>query len=145
MAVYSVGFASVAAATGAAYATIHTGANFRCSILEIGLSCNAATASSVQIMKPGNSPAASTSLLGLTENPADGASTVNVDTAWSTAPTSSTNVYRKFTLPATIGAGVIWSWPADKPLIIPVSTYLVLWNFGGSTGSVLNGYVKWVE
>lgn len=145
MAIYTLGFSSVAAASGTAYATIHTGASYRARLLEIGLACNAATASSVGLIRPSNTPVATTSQLGQAEDPADGAATVNVDTAWSTAPTIGTLFLRKFTLPATIGAGVIWSFPADKPLVIPVSGWLVLWNFGASAGSVLNGYAKWQE
>lgn len=145
MPLYEVGFASVAAASGAAYCTIHTGASYKARILEIGIAVNAATASSVGLGKPANTPVATTSLLGQAEDPSDPASTVNVDTAWSTAPTVPANFLRKFGLPATIGAGLIWSWPSDKPLVLPVSSWLTLWNFGASAGSVLNGYVKWVE
>lgn len=143
---YSAGFASVAAATGAPYATFHTGANIRARIREIGVFVNAATASSVQLIRPANTPVATTSVLGQAEDPADPTSTVNIDTAWSTVPTISTNVpLRKITIPATIGNGVIWSWNPGEELLIPVSSWLVFWNFGGSTGSVLNGYVRWVE
>ncbi len=107
--------------------------------------CNAATASSIGLIRPSNSPVATTSVLGLAENTADPASTVNIDTAWSTVPTIGTSFLRKITLPATIGAGMLFQFPADKPLIVPVSSFLVLWNFGVGAGSVLNGYVKWME
>ncbi len=145
MAIYSLGFASVAAAAGAPYATLHTGANYRAQILELAVFCNAATASSIGLIRPSNSPVATTSVLGLAENTADPASTVNIDTAWSTVPTIGTSFLRKITLPATIGAGMLFQFPADKPLIVPVSSFLVLWNFGVGAGSVLNGYVKWME
>ena len=142
---YSVGQATVAAATGAAYATIHTGSSYKARIVEIGLACNAATASSVGLIRASNTPVASTSVLGQAEDPSDPASTVNFDTAWSTAPTIGSNYLRRFGLPATIGAGIIWTWSPDKPLVLPVSSWLVLWNFGASTASVLQAYVKWLE
>lgn len=143
---YEGGVASVAAASGAPYATIHTGSGLVAAIREIGLFVNAATASPVELIRPANSPAASTSVLGQAQDPAMPASSVNLDTAWSTAPTISTNVpLRKVTIPAVIGAGVIWTWPSGSGLVIPVSSYLVLWNFGGSAGSVLNMYVVWEE
>lgn len=142
---YSVGFATVAAASGAAYGTLHTSASYRALITEIGLACNAATASPVGLGVPANTPVATTSLLGQAENRGDPASTVNFDTAWSTAPTVPANFLRKFGLPATIGAGLIWTWPPDRPLVLAVSQWIVLWNFGGSAGSVLNGYMKWLE
>lgn len=145
MATYSLGVVTPAAASGAAYATIHTGAGLRCKILELGAFVNAATASSVGLIRPSNTPVASTSVLGLAEDPADPASTVNVDTAWSTAPTVGTAFLRRFVAAATIGSGVIWTWPADKPLVIPVSSYLVVWNYGVGAGSALSLYVKYTD
>jgi|SRR5579872_3934210 len=142
---YSLGIQSVAAASGAAFFTMHTGANIRARIQEIGLFVNAATASSVGLIRPSNSPVATTSVLGLAEDPADPASTLNLDTAWSTAPTIGTSFLRRITIPATIGNGVIWSWPPGQELVIPVSSFLVFWNFGALAGSVLNAYVKWFE
>ncbi len=142
---YSNGFQSVAAAAGAAYCTLHTGATIRARIQEIGLFVNAATVSSVGLIRPSNTPAASTSVLGLAEDPADPASTVNVDTAWSTAPTVGTSFLRRITVPATIGNGIIWTWPPGGELVVNVSSWLVFWNFGAAQGSVLNGYVKWLE
>lgn len=75
---YSNGFQSVAAATGAAYCTLHTGSGIRCRIQEIGIFVNAATASSVGLIRPSNTPVATTSQLGAAEDPADPASTVNI-------------------------------------------------------------------
>ncbi len=142
---YAQGFASVAAAAGAAYATIHTAAGARARIREIGLFCNAATASSVQLVRAATGTA-STSVLGQAEDPADAASVTNIDTAWSVAPTISTNVpLRRVVIPAVIGAGVIWTWPIERPLVIAVSSMLVIWNFGAGAGSVLNGYAVWEE
>lgn len=142
---YSVGQATVAAASGAAYATIHTGSSYKARIAEIGVACNAATASSIGLIRAANTPIATTSVLGQAEDPSDPASTVNFDTAWSTAPTIGSNYLRRFGLPATIGAGLIWTWAPDKPLVLPVSSWLVLWNFGASAGSILQAYVKWLE
>ena len=145
MGLYSAGIQSVAAAAGATYATLHTGANLKARIREIGMFVNAATASSIGIIRPSNSPAASTSILGVAEDSSDPASTVNLDTAWGTAPTVGTNYLRRITIPATIGNGVIWTFNPGEELVVPVSSFLVFWNFGGVAGSVLNMYVKWSE
>lgn len=135
-----------AATTGATYCTLHTGANLRCYITEIGWAINAATATPVGLIRPANSPVASTSQLGQADDPQSVASTVNLDTTWSTAPTIGANVYlRRFQLAASAGAGFIWSWSENAPLVIPVASYLVLWNFGGSTGSASDVYVRWFE
>lgn len=146
MGYYSIGITSVAATTGATLCTLHTGASNRAKITEIYVSCNAATASSIGLIRPANTPVATTSQLGQAENIDDPASGTNADTAWSTAPTISTNVYlRKFGLPATIGAGFIWTWPEHAPLVLNASSWLVLWNFSGSTDSALSVSFKWSE
>ena len=135
-----------AAASGATIATLHTGANLRCYITEIGLGISAGTQTQVGIIRPNNTPVASTSQLGQALDPQSAASTVNLDSAWSTAPTIGSNVYlRRFQLPASAGAGFIWTWPESAPLVIAVSSWLVLWNFGGSSNAAADLYVKWFE
>lgn len=147
MAFYELGVRSPAAASAAAFATIHTGASLRCRIREIHLFSTAATAASIGIIRASNTPVATTSTLGQAQDPADGAATVNVDTAWSTAPTVGSNYLRRIDLPATIGSGVIWTWPDGQShgLMIATSSWLVIWNFGGSAGPILDVNVIWEE
>jgi hypothetical protein len=38
---------------------------------------------------------------------------------------------------------VIWTFP--QGLTIPVSGWIVLWNYGGSTASALSLYITWDE
>jgi len=56
--------------------------------------------------------------------------------AWGTGPTAPDVFLRRITLPATIGTGVIFTWP--RGLAIPVSSSLVLWNL--DTNAVLDCY-----
>ncbi len=148
MAIYSIGFQSAAAAAGAAYAAFRAPSRNSC-IREIGLSCNAATASNLTLFRNTNaSYAASTSTsVGQQENPPDAAGTSLVDTVWSAAPTITTaSKLRRFVLPATIGAGLVWVfqnglWVRSATL----TDVLVIWNEGASAGSVLNGYIEWSE
>jgi hypothetical protein len=144
---YRAGFQSVAAAANAAYFTIHTGANKEAAIRQIEMYNNAATASPAQLIRPSNTPVATTSQLGVAEDGASGvpASTVNADTGWSTAPTVGTNPMNKGALPATLGAGLIWTFDRYNGVIIPVSSYIVVWNYGASAGGVLNCTVVWEE
>lgn len=145
MAVYEGSVISVAAATAAAYATIRGSTTQRVRIVEIGLSLNAATSSSVGLGRPGNTPAASTSALCQKRDPGDAASICNVDTAWSTAPTVPSAFMRRIVLPATAGAGWVWTFTDENPLILDAAAganqWVVLWNFGASTGSALSVYV----
>jgi len=145
MASYEVSVITPAAASAAAYMTLHTGASLRCKLRELGVIVNAATASSLGLGRPANTPVASTSVLGQACDAADPAATVNMDSAWSTAPTAPTNFFRRFNAGAVIGNGVIWTWPADAPLVLNVSSWLVLWNFGASAGSACSVYAKWDE
>lgn len=146
MARYSAGVVTPAAAAGAAYATIHTGAGARCRIQELGIFAQAATATRVAIGRPTNTPVANASVLGQAEDPADAASTVNVDTGWSTAPTMPTIPLRRGEVAAAIGAAFIWSWSPGKELIIPVSSWLVIWNDHATlAGSACSLYIVWEE
>jgi len=143
--IYSLGVRTPAATAGAAYATIHTAASDRAYVREVGIFLSAATASSVALVRSSNTPVASTSALGQAHDTAAPSATVNVDSAWSTAPTVGANYLRRTTLPATIGAGLIWTFPPDAPLILNASQWLVLWNFGIAAGSALDIYCVWDE
>lgn len=147
MAFYETGVRTPAAAAGAAFATLHTGASLRARIRELHIFSTAATAASIGLIRPSNAPVASTSVLGLAQDPAEPASTVNVDTAWSTAPTIGSNFLRRIDFPASIGSGVIWTWPDGQSngLLVAVSSYLVLWNFGASAGPILDVVLVWEE
>ena len=145
---FSAGFVTVAAASGAAYATLHTTAANVARIREIGIFVNAATASSVELVYT-TTASASTSVLGQALDSVTSGTTTSlslIDTAWSVAPAVGTNVpQNKITIPATIGNGVIWTWNEGEELIVQASTYIAFWNFGAGAGSVLNCYCKWSE
>ena len=141
---YEVGVLTTAAATATPHMSLHAAATgSRPRIYEIGFFNNAATASSVGLGRPANSPTATTSVLGQAEDPADSAALTNMDTAWSTAPTAPTNYFKRIVLPATIGAGIIWTFP--KGIVLANSAYLTLFNFGAGTASALNVYMVWEE
>jgi len=147
MSFYEIGKATVAATTGSAYATCHGLTTLLPEIVEVGFFCNAATASSVEIARPANTPAASTSTLFTALDPdAQPASQVNFDTAWGTAPTTPTAIFRLVTLPAVIGAGYVAVWQLGTGIKLAKTAgsgqWMVLWNFGAGTGSVLNAYVR---
>ncbi len=148
MARYSIGFQTVAPLTVAPYAAFRAPTR-NSKIVEIGLACNAATASAVSLHRNTNaSYAASTSTsVGQQENPADAAGTSLVDTAWTGVPTvTAASKIRAFGLPATIGAGVIWSFPNGLWVRNGTATdVIVLWNFSGSTAGILNGYIVFEE
>lgn len=130
-----------AAAAGAAYMTIAAAASTRTRLLEIGITTTAATASSVGLYRPTNTPNTTTSVVPVPADPADGVGVTILGTAWTTTlPTIGSNVpIRRWTTAAAIGAGVIWTFP--NLVVGPNGTgALVLWNFGAGAGSALNVY-----
>jgi hypothetical protein len=146
---YRIGFQSVAAAASAAYAAFR--APTRTSrVLELGLACNAATASNISLLRntAGGYAASTSTSVGQADLPIAAAGTSLVDTAWTTAPTvTAASRLMRYTLPATIGAGMVWTFP-DPGVFVRSATatdYLVIWNEGAAAGSVLNGYIVWCE
>lgn len=145
---YRIGFASAAAAASAAYAAFR--APTRTSkLIELGLACNAATASNISLLRntAAGYAATTSSSAGIPDNPMAAAGTSLIDSAWSTAPTvTAASRLQKYTLPATIGAGLIWTFPEGIFVRSATATdILVLWNEGAAAGSVLNGYCVWCE
>lgn len=140
MALYSCSVTTPAAASGAAFAAIRAAASDRVRVTEIGGFLNAATASSVQLVRAATNGTTSTTVVPQANDPADASATSLVATAWSAAPTISTNVpLRRVVLPATAGNGWIWVFP--QPIIVASTADLLLWNFGGGAASALSLYV----
>lgn len=65
------------------------------------------------------------------QDPAEAAGTTISVISWGTAPTAPATFLRQFDFNNVPGSAVIWTWPSDGELIIPVvgggATTLVLW------------------
>lgn len=144
MPVYEASIRSVAAATGAGYATIGAPST-RMRIEEIGISTIAATASSVGLGRPANTPVDTSTVLGQAVDPSDTAATGRLASTWSTAPTVPAILMRRVTLAAAIGAGVIWVPEDGAEWVVASGAYMVFWNHGAALGSILDIYVRWRE
>jgi len=127
MAIYSISQrTSSGTAATAAWEIISTSAQVRPAILELGLTQNAATAGVFGLGRPqakGVTPTTPQTSLAEDYNEVVGNTTVAV--AWGTGPTVPLNFFRRITCPATIGAGVIWTFP--RGLIIQSNFSIVLW------------------
>lgn len=132
--IVSLGVLTTATAIGTAW-EIRTGASpARVRLLELGLFLNAATASVVGLGRPAAIGVTPTSPIDfLPEDPNDvlASGVVQSAVAWATAPTAPTNFFRMIALPATIGTGVIWTFP--KGLVIPASSSIVLYLIAASS------------
>jgi hypothetical protein len=146
MPLYTVSFTTTAAGSGAAYATFHTGATRRAYIREIRIFNTAATASPVGLIRPNNTPTASSSVTPVAYDVNDAGATAVADTAWSAAPTIGANVFlRKSNLANVQGAYDVWTFPQVTGLPLAVSSFYVLWNYGGSTGAALDVTIVYEE
>lgn len=138
--IVSLGVRTSAGADAAAAWEIRTGATpGRAKLLEIGFFLAAATASVIGLGRPAAIGITPTSPVDFqVEDPNDvvASGVVQSALAWATGPTVPTAFLRRIGLPATIGTGIIWTFP--KGITIPVSGGLVLWNL--STNSVLDAY-----
>lgn len=150
MAFYEIGHVSVAAAAGAAASTIMGSTTRESRIRELGTFNNAATAGNILIGRPANTPVQTGPTVGNPTDPDDAAATATaVASTWSTAPTTPTTVYRRIGLPASIAAGIVWTWNPGEEISLSktagVNMWLVWWNYGAGAISVQNQYAKWVD
>jgi hypothetical protein len=137
MAIYSIANRITGVASGSAALEIRTTSTDRPRIMQIELFLAAATASTFGLGRPaaiGVTP--TTPKLLLAEDPGDPVATVQTALAWATPPTSPVDFFRRIALPATIGTGIIWTFP--RGLIIPVSSSLVIWNLAANGVADIN-------
>lgn len=126
-----------APASAAPYATFHTGASNQARIYKMIMTNTQTVFSQVAIYNASsNSPVATTSSLGKANILADHASTCNLDTAWSTAPTVAAPYWEAFSLGPSQGSGLQDVWQSDKEMTVAVSTFVVFWNQGAGAGGI---------
>ena len=138
MAIYSISQRTTAtSAASAAWEIISTSAQVRPAMLEFGFTQVTGVAGSYGIGRPqakGITP--TTPQTSLAEDYGEVAGNTTVAVAWGTAPTVPSNFFRRITCPATIGAGVIWTFP--RGLIIQSNFSIILWII--ATAPVLDVY-----
>jgi hypothetical protein len=104
------------------------------SILELHLDLGVATASAYgfgRAAAAGTQSSAVSVLPNGSGNVTSGKSTCAV--AWSAAPTVPVQYLRRKALPATVGAGVIWTFP--EGLQVAAGGEMVLWNLASNSAS----------
>lgn len=126
MSIYSLSLPTTVTTIGAAAMDVKAAATNTPSIMEIGINLGAATASLYGIGRAGNTPTQTAPVLLQAEDPSKPAALTGCAVAWSVAPTVPAQHLRRVSLPATIGAGVILTFP--RGLSLAVSASLLLWN-----------------
>ena len=146
MPVFTTGFQTVAAASGAPYCTFHTGSGRRAFIRQISFFTTQPIQSAIGLIYPANSPVATTSTTPVAMDQADASPTCAADTAWSTAPTISTDPFlMQWTLGPATGAGFIMPLARDEMIVLAKSTFIVFWNFGAISGAALSATIIYEE
>lgn len=116
---------------------IRTGATpGRARLLELGIFMAAATASTYGLGYPqaiGITPTTPVDFICEDGEDVIAANVMLSALAWGTEPTIPTAFIRRIALPATVGTGVIWTFP--KGIVIPVSSSIILWNLA-SNGAI---------
>jgi hypothetical protein len=110
---------------------LKTAAGSRARVFEIGLSLSVASTTSGPGWRLQRSTAVGTSSATATAEEQDlggGSATAVLDTAWSVNPTLAAVSMRLYTTPNTVGSGIVWTWPDHRPLIVPVSSGIVVVN-----------------
>lgn len=133
MAIYSLSLNTTVTTTGAAAMDLRASAANSPRIMEIGLNLTTATASTYGLGRSGNTPTQTSPVLVQAENPGDPAGVSGCAVAWSVAPTVPTQFFRRVSLPATAGAGVIWTFP--RGLVLAASGTMLLWNLATNSNS----------
>jgi len=127
MAIYSLSQRTTSGTAATPSWEVRTAATNKPKIMEVGISQTAATAGVYGLGRPGAIGVTPTSPQTFLDE-ADGGGPTGLTTAavaWGTAPTVPTNFFRRFACTATIGAGIIWTFP--RGLGVPISNSIVVW------------------
>jgi hypothetical protein len=133
MAIYSLSLNTTVTTTGAAAMDIMASSANSPRIMEVGINLITATASTYGLGRSGNTEVQTSPVTVLAENPSDPAGNSKCAVAWGTAPTVPANFFRRIGLPATAGAGVIWTFP--RGLILATSAGMLIWNLAANSAS----------
>jgi hypothetical protein len=109
----------IVAATATPIIALRCPATERMALRELGVFLQAATATRLSLVRATVVSATPTgNFAGQAKNPLSPASASTLVTGWTTIPTAAGTPFRRISLPAAIGAGFIWTWPADDPLYV---------------------------
>ena len=118
---------------------IYTPATVRAALLEYGMIQATGTAQSIGVGRPATLGTTSGPVLFQQDDPGDPASVVNGHITWSAQPTAPTIYHRRWNSAATIGVGVIWTFP--RGLDIAASSAVVGWNITAAVAMDINAVI----
>jgi hypothetical protein len=140
---------SIVLATATPLVAIRAPATERCLLRELGVTLVTATSTRLGLVRATTvsvTPAGTTA--GQNKQPGAPASGTLLVTTWATAPVVAASMLRRITLPAAVGAGFIWSWPADDPLVVGLGSAIaevVLTNLVAVAPATFDWYAIWED
>lgn len=126
MAIYSLAQRTTNTTISNANVEIRTASTNRPKLMEHGFAQVTGTASSYGLGRPAAIGVTPVNVAFLPEDAGEPTAITNASLSWGTSPTAPTNYFRRINTPATIGAGVIWTFPRGLPIV--VSSSLVNFN-----------------
>lgn len=135
MAIYSISQRTTVTTIAAAAWELRSTSTNKPKVMELGISLAAATASVYGVGRPAAIGVTPTSpITALDEGDGNGPTGLTTcAVAWGTGPTVPANFFRRASLPATIGAGIIFTFP--RGLGLPVSGSIVMWNITANSAA----------
>lgn len=140
MALASVAIRTSNLTTNQASAEIRTTASVKARMLELSLVQATGTAQSLGVGRPaalGVTPGTTSTYQR--DDSADPACVTTVSATWGTSPTAPTTYMRRWNSAATIGVGIVWTFP--RGIIIPVSASVVVFNITTALACDLNSAI----
>lgn len=121
-------------------AEIRTTASVKARLLELSIVQATGTAQSLGLGRPaalGVTPGTTSTFQR--DDSADPACVTTVAATWGTSPTAPTPYHRRWNSAATVGVGIVWTFP--RGIIIPVSGSLVVFNITAAVACDLNAAI----
>lgn len=115
---------------------LRTGAAIKPKVLELSMIQATATAQSLGIGRPQAQGVTPVNVAFQNDDTADPTSTLNASLSWATSPTAPLQFIRRWNSAATIGVGIVWTFP--RGLAVPVSSSLVAWNITAAVAVDIN-------
>lgn len=112
--------------TTAACWELRTGSSIRPKVLELSIIQATGTAETIGLGRPQAIGITPVNVLFQMDDPAEPASSLNGSLSWGTSPTVPLIFHRRWNSAATVGVGIVWTFP--RGLVVAVSSSLVLWN-----------------
>lgn len=136
MAIYSLAQRTTNTTINNACVEWRASASNRPKVLEVSWISATATAVSIGLGRPGAIGVTPVNVLFQADDPGEAASVTNGSLSWGTSPTAPSIYHRRTNTSASIGTGIVWTFP--RGLIIPASGSLVIFNITASVAADVN-------